>query len=69
MFEFAKKNRISAKKRFFLSGKIGKVIVAEIVFGVSRKNLSKNFLQKSFKNADDETHSRKSQRFGRGSPV
>jgi hypothetical protein len=32
------KKRYLAKKRFFLKRKIGKVIVAETVFGVSRKS-------------------------------
>lgn len=61
------KKRCSAKKRFFLRRKIGKVIVAEIVFGVSRKNYFNRFSAKFFQNPTDETHSRKSQRFGRGS--
>ncbi len=38
-----KKKRFSAKKRFFLRRKIGKVIVAETVFGVSRKSLFNKF--------------------------
>lgn len=44
------KKRFSAKKRFFLRRKIGKVIVAENDFGVSRKSLFENkFPQISFK--------------------
>ncbi|CAN5834447.1 hypothetical protein BH20ACI4_BH20ACI4_20250 [soil metagenome] len=42
------KKRLSVKKRFFLRRKVGKVIVAEIVFGVSRKFLFNKFPAKIF---------------------